>query len=181
MCAPRLLEAEYDRPQVRLAQPLRGEAFQHAAFVGPSSLVQRSALAGYDDDQPRSARLRMSEEAAQSLMGLGLGQAMQIKRRVDRGASAREFALEPPFDRREWRRGGLRRSGGGRLGGGRRRGRRPGGPGGIRRRRQGRAAPPRDERATSVQSAISSSLRRRKRCGRRGVSFKSRSLAAEAR
>ena len=86
----------------------------------------------------------MAQEAAQSLMRLGLGQPMQIERRVDRGASARQFALESPFDRRERRGGGLRRSGGRRLGGGWRRGRGPGGPYGVQWRRQGRAAPPRD-------------------------------------
>src|ERR1700722_12918875 len=79
------LEAEHDRAQVGLAQPLGGDPFKHAAFVGPlSNLVQRSALAGYDDDQPCALRLRMAEEATQSLMRLGLSQPMQIERGVDR-------------------------------------------------------------------------------------------------
>ena len=51
--------------QVGLAQPLGGNPFKHAALVGPVvDLVQRSAFAGYDDDQSRAARLRMAEEAA---------------------------------------------------------------------------------------------------------------------
>ena len=105
------LEAEHDRAQVGLAQPLGSEPSQDAAFMRPlARLVQRSALAGDDDDQPRAARLRMAQEPAQRLMRLGLGQPMQIERGVDRGASAREFTLEPPFDWRERRRGGLRRS-----------------------------------------------------------------------
>ena len=62
-------------------------------------------------------------EAAQSLMRLGLGQPMQIERGVDRAAPARQLALEPPFDRGERRRGGLRRSVGRRLGRDRGRGR----------------------------------------------------------
>ena len=136
MRASRFLEAKHDRAQVGLAQPLRGEPLEHAAFIGPlAKLVERPAFAGDDDDQSRAARLRMAKEAAQRLMRLGLGQPMQIERRVDRGASARKFTLEPPFDRRERRRGGLRRSGGRRLGGGWRRGGGPGGPDGIRRRR----------------------------------------------
>ena len=129
MRASGFLEAEHDRAEVRLAQPLRSEPPEHAAFVGPlADLVQRTAFAGYDDDQPRAARLGMPKEAAQRLMRLGLGQPMQIERRVDRRAPARKFTLEPPFDRRERRRGGLRRSGGRRLGGCWRRGGRPGGP-----------------------------------------------------
>ena len=113
------LEAEDDRAQVGLTQPLRGEPPEHAAFVGPLvRLVPRAAFAGYDDDQSRAARLRVAEEAAQRLMSFGLGQPMQIERPIDRSASARKVALEPPFDRRERRRGGLRRSGGRRLGGG---------------------------------------------------------------
>jgi hypothetical protein len=68
------------------------------------ALVHGTAFAGYDDDEPCAARLRMAQEAAQSLMRLGLGQPMQIERRVDRGASALKLTLEPPFDRRERRR-----------------------------------------------------------------------------
>ena len=65
MRASSFLEAEHDRAQVGLAQPLRGEPPEHAAFVGPmADLVERSAFAGYDDDQPRAARLRMAQEAA---------------------------------------------------------------------------------------------------------------------
>ena len=123
----------------------------------------------------------MAQEAAQRLMRLGLRQSMQIERGVDLGAPARKVALEPPFDRRERRRGGLRRSacrGLGWVGGGA--GGRPDltGLDGV-----GRIAPRRRAtlRATSVQSAISSSVRRRKRCGRGGASFTAHLLAAEAR
>ena len=182
MRASGFLEAEHDRAQVGLAQPLRGEPLQHAAFVRPAAeLVQRTAFAGDDDDQPRAARLRMAKKAAQSLMRLGLGQPVQIERPVDRGASARKVTLEPPFDRRERRRGGLRRPGGRRFGGGWRRGGGPCGPYGIRRRGQGRAAPPRDgardlgpERDLLVAQAPQAL-----RGG--GVSFTARPLAAEAR
>jgi hypothetical protein len=146
MRAPGFLEAEHHRAKVGLAQPLRGEPLKHPALVRPpAKLIDRPALAGDDDDQPRAARLRMAKEAAQSLMRLSLSQSVQIERRVDRGASPRKLTFEPPFDRRErWRRGGLRRSVGRRLGGGWRRGRGPRSPNGIRRNRQGRAAPPRD-------------------------------------
>ena len=132
VCASGFLEAEHDRAQIGLAQPLRGEPLEHPALIRPpAKLIDRSAFAGDDDDEPRAARLRMAQEAAQSLMRLGLGQPMQIERSVDRGASARKLTLEPPFDRRERRGGGLSRPGGWRLGGGRRRGRGPGWSDGI--------------------------------------------------
>ena len=98
----------------------------------------------YDDDQPRAAGLRMAQEPAERLMRLGLGQPMQIERGVDRGASAREFTLEPPFDRRERRRGGLRRSACRGLGWDRRRSRGPRGAHRIRCCGEGRPAPPRN-------------------------------------
>ena len=89
-----LLEAEHDRAQVGLAQPLGGKPFEHAAFIGPvAGILRRAALAGDDDDEPRAAGLRMTQEAAQRLMRFGLGQPMQIERSVDRGAPARKFAL----------------------------------------------------------------------------------------
>src|SRR3984885_4306848 len=146
MRASGFLEAEHDRAQIGLAQPLRGEPLERPALVRPpAELIARPAFAGHDDDQPRPARLRMAQEAAQSLMRLRLGQPMQIERRIDRGASARQFALESPFDRRERRGGGLRRPGGGGVGRGFwRQGRGSGRPYGVQRRRQGRAAPPGD-------------------------------------
>src|ERR1700733_4824133 len=145
MRAPGFLEAEHDRAQVGLTQPLRGKPLEPPALVRPpAKLIDRPAFAGDDDDQPRAARLRMAQEAAQSLMRLGLSQSVQIERRVDSGASPRKLAFEPPFDRRERRCGGLRRPGGRRLSGDRRRDGRPGGSHGIRRNRQGRASPSRD-------------------------------------
>ena len=81
-----------------------GEPSEHAAFIGPAAeLLDRAALAGDDDDEPRPACLRMAQEAAQSLMRLGLGQPVQIERGVDRGAPARNFTFDPPFDWRERR------------------------------------------------------------------------------
>src|SRR3984957_7894474 len=102
MRAPGFLEAEHDRAQVGLTQPLRGEPLEPPALIRPpANLIDRSAFAGDDDHQPRATRLRMAQEAAQSLMRLGLGKPMQIERRVDRGASPRKLTLEPPFDRRQ--------------------------------------------------------------------------------
>src|SRR5580704_12757700 len=145
MRASGFLKTEHDRAQIGFTQPLRGEPLEHAALVRPpAKLIGRPAFAGDDDDQPRAARLRMAQEAAQSLMRLSLSQPMQVERRVDRGASARQFAPESPFDRRERSGGGLRRPGGRRLDGGWRRGRGSSGPYGVQRRRQGRAASPRD-------------------------------------
>ena len=130
-------------------------------------LVERTAFAGDDDHQPCAPRLGMAEEAAQRLMRLGLVHTMQVERAVDRPAAARELALQPPFERRERQGAGLAgfasaaagASAGGGAGGPRRER--------LRGRGQARAAAPRDERATSVQSAISSSLSRLRRCGRR--------------
>src|SRR5580692_7775521 len=65
MGATGFLEAEHHRAQVCLAQPLGGDAFQHAALIRPpAKLIDRPAFAGHDDDQPRATRLRMAEEAA---------------------------------------------------------------------------------------------------------------------
>ena len=51
MRASGFLEAEHHFAQVGLAQPMRGQPSQHAAFVRPwSRLIQRAALAGDDDD-----------------------------------------------------------------------------------------------------------------------------------
>ena len=92
MGAAGFLEAEHDRAQVGLAQPVGSETSEDAALVGPlATLVQAAALARDNDDQPRAAGLRMAQEATQSLMRLGLGQPVQIERGVDRGAPARQF------------------------------------------------------------------------------------------
>ena len=79
MGAARLLEAEHDRAQVGLAQPV-GRGPPQPLAEGPK-LVERAALAG---DELRPARLRMAQEAAQRLVRLGLVQPMQIERPVDR-------------------------------------------------------------------------------------------------
>ena len=175
MRASRLLEAEHDLAQVGLAQPVGREPAQHAALLAERRrLVERAALAGDDDDEPRPARLGMAQEAAQRLMGLGLVHAVQVERAVDRAAAARELALQPPLDRRERQGAGLaglglgarpRAAAGGAAG--------AFGGGGFEG--AGRLAPRRREtlRATSVQSAISSSLRRLRRCGG-GASFTAR-------
>src|SRR5271165_288237 len=145
MRASGFLEAEHDGAQVRVAQPMRREPSQHAAFRRPRSpFVQRAALAGDDNDQFGAARLRMAQEAAQRLMRFGLVHAMQVDRIVDLAAPARELALQPPFDRREGRRGWLRRSACGSLSRRWRRGRGRLGDNKLRWRRQDRAAAPRD-------------------------------------
>ena len=65
MGAAGFFEAEHDRAQVGLAQPLGSDPFKDATFVRPVvDLVQRSAFAGYDDDKPRAAGLGMTEKAA---------------------------------------------------------------------------------------------------------------------
>src|SRR5580698_5894013 len=46
VCTSGFLEAEHDRAQIGLAQPLRGEPFEHAALIGPVALVRRRAFAG---------------------------------------------------------------------------------------------------------------------------------------
>src|SRR5271166_1560629 len=84
----------------------------------------------------------MAQEAAQRLVGLRLGEAVQVEYAVDRRASARQLTPQPTLDRRQRRRlAGL--GIGGRPGGGRRVGRRLRLQR-LRRRRQARPAPSRD-------------------------------------
>ena len=108
-------------------------------------LVERAALAGDDDHEPRPARLGMAQKAAQRLMRLGLGQPMQVERAVDRRrvrapARASAAARSAPaagrgLGRPRLRRGrGLRRAAAAGAFGRER----------LRGRRQARAAPPRD-------------------------------------
>ena len=182
MRASGFLEAEHDRAQVGLAQPLRGEPSEHAAFVGPSAtsssapplpVTMMTSLAPRACEwrrKPRkawcaSAWVSPCRSSAASIAARPRESSRLSRRSIGASGGVEGFAGRAA--------GGSAEVGGGAGG-------RAGltgfdGVGSVAPRRRA------TERATSVQSAISSSLRRRKRCGRGGVSFTARPLAAEAR
>ena len=167
MRASGFLEAEGDIAQVGLAQPIRREPSQYASFGRPRSpFVQRAALAGDDNDQLAAACLRMAQEAAQRMMRLGLvschgGRSHRRSRRAHVRACASAAVRSARTAARTASPIGLlapqpqspRKQGAGAA---------TTGFEGV-----GRTAPRRGAalRATSVQSAISSSLRRLRRGG----------------
>src|SRR5580692_3343550 len=154
MSGPRLLEAEHDRAQVGIAQPVRDEAAQHALLAEPGLVsAPTPTLARDDDDQAELLRLRLHEKAAQRRMGFGLGHAVQVEHAVDRWSPAREIALEASLQRGErlgrWRRGWRRgRRGGGGLAAG------WGGLGGGRRGGRGRRGERGQRRATPLGDGL---------------------------
>ena len=99
----RFLEADHQRTQFRQRQPKRYRATQHAAF---GTLRRGGALAGDDEDERFSARLRAVEERRELFLRLALFHPVQVDPRADLDLTASDFLPCPAIDGRKRRQDG---------------------------------------------------------------------------
>ena len=106
-------EADHQRREVRLGQPMRHGVAQHAALVLLVEALARSllgALAGDHQHMAQAPRLRGLEEAPELRMGVALAHAMQVEPRLDLELAFVQLARRLPVERRGARHmSGLRR------------------------------------------------------------------------
>ena len=81
-------EAEHDRPQLGLLQPVRDVAAEHAALPLASEVAEPvggllAALAGDDQHRLVAPGVGLDQERAQARVGVALAQPVQIDARLD--------------------------------------------------------------------------------------------------
>jgi hypothetical protein len=98
----RIFESDDQRAELGQRQPERHLPLEHAAFMRLAGFA--GSLAGDDKHHAHAVRLCTPQEAQQGSMRLHLGEAVQVKPRIDRLAAARDPLPEPSPEGRKRRR-----------------------------------------------------------------------------